>query len=103
MTSLMAKASFGFSVLLLIGNCATFRPHEPIPIYPEPIERKQQPTPKEELPDDFDKLKDEDKPLIIKMMRDDLQRASDYIEGLLRNRREKRDELESLEPEKPEN
>ncbi len=99
MNFILSKGFIALSVFLFLSNCATFRPHEPIPIIPDPVERKQQPTPKEEFPEDFDKMKEEDKPLIIKMMRDDLQRASDFIEELLQKRRKRRDELETLEPD----
>jgi hypothetical protein len=99
MNSILAKGFIVLSVFLFLSNCATFQPHEPIPIYPDPREQRQDSTPKEEFPDDFEKMKDDDKPHIIKMMRDDLQRASDFIDGVLQGRKKRRDELETLEPE----
>ncbi|MCC5813578.1 MAG: hypothetical protein JJT78_02375 [Leptospira sp.] len=97
MNSILAKGFIVLSVFLFLSNCATFQPHEPIPIYPDPRERKQETTPKEEIPDGFEKMKDDDKPHIIKMMRDDLQKASDYIEDILKRRLERKKEVEELE------
>lgn len=97
MLILLGRLFFIISIFFFLGDCTAFHRNQSPRINPDPIEQKESPTPREEFPEGFEKMKESEKPKIIQMMRKDFQEAKEYIEDILKKRKEKRDQFERLE------